>query len=457
MIKYTIGLMLAVFTTNALAIQYEGTGYGETREHSRKNALSSLSESLLVELKSEFRSEQHESGFSSSQHIVSTVSELPLLGVKFKDSYIGKEYSSIALLDSIRSLSLYRARLKTLQERVQKLNNPQTHLKRMARYQNLLELLSMNADFLKYTTVAQLLGGKKLPISSVELSSLRTELFAIESLAPSLDIVAEIITRDLPIKSYYVSPALPVNSNQATQLSRLLRDKIKSRIKTQENRAKAKYVLEGHYEITSEGIHLIYSAIDENGKTLATRVAKISESAYSKIEYKPASLNFQALLHEGYIVDSKFHAELNTSLGKKNLLFTQGQTIELFTKLNRAGYFYIVAHNSTNNISYLLELNEAEGKRAFVTFINADDINHWLSLGEFDVSPPYGTESLQLIASNKDLIDNLPSIQFDRASGLYIIQSTSMIDAVKKTRALKPRKKKLIQSTEATLTYTTLQ
>ena len=81
---------------------------------------------------------------------------------------------------------------------------------------------------------------------------------------------------------------------------------------------------------------------------------------------KPKSVNFSQLLHNGYVVSNEFRAELNTNLGKQDLLFTQGQDIELFVKLNSPGYFYIVSHNTQDNTSYLMEINDATGKRAFV-------------------------------------------------------------------------------------------
>jgi len=126
----------------------------------------------------------------------------------------------------------------------------------------------------------------------------------------------------------------------------------------------------------------------------------------------------------------------------------------LLPKLNSPGYFYVASHNTTENMSYLLELNESQGKRAFLRYVNADEVNRWLSLGEFEVTAPFGTENLQLIASSKDLINNLPSVKFDPELELYVVGAKSAEDAVIKTRGLKPKRSKKVKSSEATLTVT---
>ena len=57
----------------------------------------------------------------------------------------------------------------------------------------------------------------------------------------------------------------------------------------------------------------------------------------------------------------------------------------------------------------MLELEEeARAPRRFVQFVNADGVNRWISLGEFEIYPPLGLEHLQVIASKEDLVWRLP-------------------------------------------------
>ena len=105
--------------------------------------------------------------------------------------------------------------------------------------------------------------------------------------------------------------------------------------------------------------------------------------SYQGYRTEPLVLDFDKLLHQGYAVSNAFKVQLNTNKGSRNLLFEKGETVELLIKMNRPGYYYLVGHskNSESEMSYLLELNEAHGDRRFVSYLNADDANKWLSLG----------------------------------------------------------------------------
>jgi hypothetical protein len=88
-------------------------------------------------------------------------------------------------------------------------------------------------------------------------------------------------------------------------------------------------------------------------------------------------------------------------------------------------------------------------------FINADDANHWISLGTFTVEEPFGVESLQIIASNKK-ITTLPKTKYDEDSGYYII-SKNINKTLMATRGLKKKKSKKIEISEDVLSFTTVK
>jgi len=451
-------ILWLVFAFSTQAIELVGDAFGKTREQAKKQAMAALSESLIVEVKSVFESETHSDGYNDASKKIRSVSELPLLGVDV--TYINKEteYYCTAFMNSDKSLKLYQTEMMQLDKSIAALNKKQNRQEKnkQQRYKTLNELLAQIEQYNKYQTVARLLGAKMLEDTVLSEAEIRSEILSIEATAPSLDIAAKILTRDLDNSIYFVQPPLPQGSKQATKLSRLMRDKISALISSTEHRERSTNRLKGSYEILKDAISMTYRVVDDSGAILATRIVKISPSAYRNIAYKPKSINFDQLLHDGYVVSNNFKASLDTNQGNEDLLFHAGQNIELFAKLNGAGYFYVVSHNTTDGISYVLELNEAKGKRAFVKYINADDANRWISLGEFEVSEPYGTESLQLIASNKDLVNNLPIVEYDSETELYIVQASSSKDAVMKTRGLKPKKKRSVKSAEASLSFTTM-
>ena len=458
-LKVFIGALPLLFCTSVQAVTLSGEAYAPTREDARQQALSALSESVLVEVKSIFESEQSSNGYTDATKKMSSVSELPLLGVDYTVIDKKDEFFCTVLLNGDRSLVLYNAEITQLANSIASLNKKQLAQKsdKNHRHQTLNLLITDLEQYNKHQTVARFLGGEvKIPMT-VQMTDVRSELLSIEAAAPSVDIAARILTRDLPVHQYVVQAAMPEGAKRATKLSRLLKDNIERHLKTKQDVMEGEYQLKGSYEILKDGVSVTYRVIDPRGSTVATRIAKLSSSAVKNIEYKPASLDFDKLLHEGYVVSNDFKASLNTNQGNEGLVFTEGETIELFVKLNHPGYFYLVSHNTTDEMSYMLELNESQGKRAFLRYVNADEVNRWLSLGEFEVTAPYGVENMQLIASDKDLINHLSNVKYDPELELYVVSAKSTEDAVVKTRALKPKRNKKVKSSEATLTYTTMK
>ena len=456
-LKLFISALPLLFCTSVQAVVISGEAYAPTREDARQQALSSLSESVLVEVKSVFESEQTSDGYTDATKKMSSVSELPLLGVSYTVIDKKDEFFCTVLLNGDKSLALYKAEINSLTNSINALNKKQkTQKNKSQRHKTLNLLLTELEQYSKHRTVAHFLGADVASVS-VQLADVRSELLSIEAAAPSVEIAAKVLTRDLPVHQYVVQAAMPEGAKRATKLSRLLKDNVERHLKTKQDVIEGDYQLKGSYEILKDGVSVTYRVINPLGSTVATRIAMLSKAAVQNIEYKPKSVNFDKLLHQGYVVNNDFKASLSTNHGGEGLAFTEGETVELFAKLNSPGYFYLVSHNTTDKISYVLDLSEARGNRKFLRYVNADEVNRWLSLGEFEVTAPFGVENLQLIASSKDLISSVPNVTFDPELELYVVAAKSTEDAVMKTRGLKPKRTKKVKSSEATLTFTTMR
>jgi len=167
-------------------------------------------------------------------------------------------------------------------------------------------------------------------------------------------------------------------------------------------------------------------------------------------------MNFSTLLETNIIAsNSDLKVELRTNKGKRNPVFKDGEDIELFVRLNKVGYYYIVGYTQTNDkkFSYLLELQGGEGDDKFVKYMGNDEINKWISLGEFVAKSPFGTDSLQVIASTSK-IESLPDYIYDADTDFYII-SKNIYKALMKVRAIgrKDTQKQIIS--EAVVSFRT--
>lgn len=455
-------ILFAIFLTlslsDAYARIYSGIGYGSTMEKARHSSQAALSETLWVEIKSEFSSVTNNAGVNRSKQLLSSYSELPLLGAESDCMPAPKnEFLCETSLDSIRAEKLYRKEIDSLSQQIKRMKQDGAHngTNDRLKYQLLSDMVLKAEKLQQFQRVIGVLNPNYQIDMFLDINEVKHQLLELEDLITDLQIVAKSLTRQLPNRKYFIYPAVPEGSSQTTQLGQVLRDHLQQELNAVQKVEQSDAILKGRYHQLEENIVLNYSAFDKNGSIVASPVVKISSIAYKGLGIKASSIDFESLLHQGYVVSNEFRADLNTNLGKESLLFESGDEIELFIKLNQPGYFYIVSHNVDQKLSYLLELNDSPGRRAFVSFVNADDANRWISLGKFEVTPPFGTEHLQLIASNVDLVDKLPSTRYDTEQQLYLIDSQSSQDAVIQTRALKPKRKLKQKSAEGSLTYTT--
>ena len=457
--KYGFISVMLLISVELYASQFIATGYGDTQELARSQSRAALSESLWVEIKSEFNSVTREDGQTKSQQKLSSFSEVPLLGASSECIQKSRgDYFCETILDTNSALKLYIRESEIIQKRLLSLQEALRDKKQKNRqYQLLTDIVSNYEKLQQFLRVIRLMGSDYEAPVPVDIENTHTQIFKLENSINDLSTAAAVVKRGLPDKSYFVYPPTPIGSSQATQFSKLFRDEIQGQLRSVKNLNQSDAYLKGHYHVLNDAMVLTYQAFDTNGVIIASRILRLHPDAYSELQYQTTNIDFETLLHEGYIVSNEFKAELNTNHGSEYLLFSTGEEIELFVKMNQPGYFYIVSHNSESNVSYLLEMNDAPGKRAFISYVNADDSNRWISLGKYEVVPPYGTEHLQLIASNLDLIDKLPYTVYDSESMLHHVVSKGVEEAVIKTRALKPVNRKKQKSAESSLTYTTVK
>ena len=131
-------------------------------------------------------------------------------------------------------------------------------------------------------------------------------------------------------------------------------------------------------------------------------------------------------MHNNLALSNQFRAELKTLHGSETLYYKAGDNLRLLVRLNQAGYYYIVGHvlREGEQFSYLLALNEGRGDDKFVRYIAQDQANKYIEIAEFLVSPPYGAEHLQLVASNK-IFTQLPRYNYyPNSEGYYVIRGS---------------------------------
>ena len=453
-------LALLVLPLNCLAAILQAEARSTTEQQAKREALAALADSILVNVQSESSSYQEGSGKHKEELKITSRSDIPLIGVETDMGHKGNDFICKVSLDSHKSGPLYAKKINELQQEISTLNQRITKAQGNDLYALLIQALTVIQQYEKYRAVSQLLGDLQIATLPLTRADVESQLRALEKAAPSLELAAQLLTKDMKTENIFIYPAMPHGSHEVTAFGRVLRDKLAEKVHTVETADKAQNYFKGDYELLDNSIYVTYRLLDSAGNTLETRVATLAPAAYQNVQVKPSTMDFDKLLHEGLAISSDFRAQLTTNRGSEDVLFNERDEVELLVKFNRTGYFYVVGFvaKKTENYSYLLELSNADTDRRFVRYINADDVNKWLSIGKFEASSPFGVESLQLIGSSDDPINRLPAHQLDSKNDLYLTSNNAK-KGITMTRALKPKRSETDKQyqTEAVLMFTTMK
>lgn len=447
-----------------------GEGFGTTREEAKKAALSDLSSAIQVEVQSSFESmvrEVNQKVEEFTQNVIKLKSELPILGAEYEFRRGKHGQNSTAILDSDSVLKLYGAKIVEIKKNIKAYQALiDKSISRSEKYQFYTELLTYLKQYYKYKTVAILLGSKNIPEIDITEVEIKNQLKKLKEKVDDVDMAARLISEAVADRDrIYIYPPSTRDSHEITQFADVVKRRLSVYLKTVQNPKDAKFFMKGSYDILNKGkggIELTYYLLDSEFNTLKTRVITLLPEGYSGYEVKPKTLSFDKLLYEGFAVSNEFKIDITTNRGRGNLLFKAGEEAEFLVKMNNPGYFYIVGHvvkPGDEEYSYLVDFDDTgqiRGGRKFIRYVNIDDANKWISLGRFEIVAPFGVESLQLIASSKDLIDRLPSCGYDDETQLYVV-SRDPSKAVLNTRAIKKKISKKVKSAEAVLLFTTMK
>ncbi|WP_373034932.1 FlgO family outer membrane protein [Sulfurimonas sp.] len=452
-----IAIVCGILITTALSADISGIGFAQTNKEAKKEALADLSQVIKSEVRSNFESMTTDKSQNSKSNIKIS-SNLPILGAEFSFTDRELEVEAKVKLFPAKVNALYTKKLQNLNQEIKTIMSEIKNAEPSLRLQLYTEAYSLLKEYDRYESVAIILGAK-LPVrTSLTKAKVKLELARLSSDINTLEMAAGILATSFIEKNVYVYPPLMQNNTTVAEFGSVFSKELKSKVKSVKKPENALYILVGEYTLTKNMMVLNYELLSKKtNEVVASKTININAKAYEGIKTKPANIDFDALLNSGVISSSNLKVSLNSNRGSENLLFRNGETVQLFVKLNKMGYFYIVGYTQTKTgkLSYLLELQEGSGNSKFVKFVNADDASRWISLGEFAVEPPFGVESLQVIASNKN-ITALPDADYNEENGYYVI-SSNINKTLSQTRGIKKKKSKKTEFSEDVMSFTTIE
>lgn len=459
MFRYFIAVILFVFsafTVSAETITAEG--FGDSPDSARSAALAELSFTIYSNVSASLSYASDTDFNSANQKLAKQTditTELPIIGAEVSITKISDGYNAKAVLKD-SSAPIYKSKLDEVLRQIentyadyQKENN------RAKAYGYVSSLIVYLDNYEKLNSVYSILTGAsyaaKPPVAKEEMLK---ALSSLSDVFDDLKLCARVMAKELNSKTAYLYYPMAENSDEVTEFSSVLHGMLSAEMSPSKEILTSDRFVNTQYSVSKDGIFITSYLTDKNGKTLVVSNKRLLPAAYKNLEINPVSISFEKLLKQGLSVSSDFKARVTTKNGKRAVLYKNGDTLELFVKVNKPSYFYIVGHvmKEKEKYSYLVDLFETEGNRRFIRYVDGDEINRWISLGQFEVVSPFGTEVFQMIASVEDPMDKLPPVTHDAANNQYII-SDNPEKSVAILRAIKRKESKAQEQAEDVLIF----
>ena len=236
---------------------------------------------------------------------------------------------------------------------------------------------------------------------------------------------------------------------QARRLQKTFRPKSSQHTRDFVKDAGAGLHLSGTYWEESDKITLRITLRDvETGTVKAGAVVAFDQNriavSFKPQNYKQALIDQQAFTEEEFL-NSGLTVETWTNRGDQNLLYTEGETMNVYVRVNRAAHIRLL---------YIL----ADGRRTLLYddyYIDQTKVNQIVEIPEeFECAEPFGAEFLVAAART----DPFPKIETYEADGYIFLAAQTAEKAVENTRGFKKKQKPPeVQYNEARLVITTMK
>lgn len=208
------------------------------------------------------------------------------------------------------------------------------------------------------------------------------------------------------------------------------------------------WYITGTYWEEGESLRIIAVIRNNSGKTISSAEAFVSikyldslNIAWKPENFTEAFSNMQVFT-KNEIVSDNLHTELWTNKGDENLIYTEGEHMQLFVRVNKECYLRVVYYLADGSQVLLLDNY----------YIDEALVNKVYQLPyEFECSAPFGIEVLQMNAQT----EKFPQLKTSKSEG-YIYIEEPIADVIEKNRGMKRVDNNLMKS-EKRIVITTMK
>ncbi|HPG73931.1 MAG TPA: DUF4384 domain-containing protein, partial [Bacteroidales bacterium] len=207
------------------------------------------------------------------------------------------------------------------------------------------------------------------------------------------------------------------------------------------------YFISGTYWEEGEFIKIMSVMRDKNNRAIASSESTITKHLLDSLQIEVKPENFEEaysrmkVFKQDEIIHGDLMVEVWTNHGDENLIFSEGDNLRLYVRVNKECYLRFIYHLADGNIVMLLDNY----------FVNADKVNKVYELPyDFVCAEPFGVEVLQLNAQT----EKFTPLNLHNSNGYQFI-TDALVDVIHKTRGIKRNDNTLMQA-EKRLVITTM-
>ena len=456
-----------ILTTSLKAIIITGQGYGNNEKDSLEESLADLSSRISVNVKSDFKSyiTTNDTSYDKrKEKLIELSSSLPIKSAKFVVLDGNDLTKTTASITTKYSLKAYMSELERLAKNIADGVLESTKKKNNALQHTILtQVLQDLENFNKHKIVATMLGAKNIPLLKETEAKIKTQLLQLEKSVESIDLAASVLSKGMIQNKIYISAMRLSGSTEVTQLAKILKDTMSTKLNTTSKSLNADYVLRGDYEILTDSIFITLRLSDKDNNIVKVATINISPSAYKNIKYEATSKSFDRSLMDEYITSST----LNVNIGFKGYNSLDGidlrkdDIVDIVVKASKPVCYFLIGHTlkKEEKFSYLLPIGS--GTTPFTNSITGEDVNRALAVSEeVPVSAPFGSENLQLFASTFGANGKCPLVvpNCKENEDEYCVIDGEPSHVIYKTRGLNLKKKKMrVEKAESSISFTSFE
>lgn len=427
--KCFLFLFVFLFFSDVYSADLQGVGYGSTIEEARQEALADLSSSIKVQVFSKHEQTTYKTNSkiqSDFTRWTKLSTNVPLISPSIYYSRENGKHKATAVLDKP---SLYSNKLADVAGKIDNITKDvKSDGDKALNYRILKSVQNLYDEYENYQVVADVLGitDYKTPkISSAEALKMILEM---QETPPSLEVAAEVLTKNMNEKNIYVAPVMYAGRQDITEFGAFFKDMLSVKINSVEVEEDGRNKLRCTYTQSGNDIIMTCSLITGVSKVLKSSAVKIPKSLVT-MQSVPKNdttsvLNSYTPPKTDYKIWIKISTDGDPSFLRENEPFT------LLVKANKAGYLYFVTtQNAQDGQANILLL---DWNNKFIKYIDEKNINKWISLGQYRVKSPFGSESLYAFGLEKEPLPEyiLPEYTLDKIGYLQNIRPEILLQDV---------------------------